>query len=68
MRNYWDPNFYSESRHSSIVMHYEMHMKDPVDGAILTWAVNHAVSDIRTSEYAWTGKASPSSSIPTRFL
>ena len=42
MRNYWDPNFYSESRHSSIVMHYEMHMKDPVDGAILTWAVNHA--------------------------
>ena len=42
MRNYWDPNFYSESRNSSIVMHYEMRMKDPVDGVILDWAVNYA--------------------------
>lgn len=42
MRTLFEPCFYSESRDSSIVMHYEMQMNDPVDGEILKWAVNYA--------------------------
>lgn len=40
MRHLYDPNFYTESRNGALVMHYEMRLKDEVDGEILEWAAN----------------------------